>query len=136
MERSITITTTYDKRSLISILSDPTFVLPRLFPPIKSVSRGENSFDGEGRFMTTKFHMHGTVIVRDDIVYGFYLSAGGSQGKGRLIFTFNNNEINLKLEYQGKMEKLSGLFFIDRWFSDFASKLNEEIKAEVIKRRL
>ncbi|MCG3108324.1 hypothetical protein L3N51_00605 [Metallosphaera sp. J1] len=136
MDKSITVSTTHDRKSVSTILVNPSFVLPRLFPPIKEVTVEGNSFNAEGRFLTTKFHMHGSVIVKGEIIYGFYLSAGGGQGNGRLIIKVNEGQVDLRLEYEGKMEKLSGIFFMDRWFSDFASKLDEEIGKEKARKTL
>lgn len=45
-------------------------------------------------------------------------------------------EIDLRFEYDGWMERMSGIFFMDRWFSGFASKLDEEVRMERIRRKI
>ncbi|BBL46568.1 MULTISPECIES: DUF3211 domain-containing protein [Metallosphaera] len=136
MNKSITINTSHDRQSLLVILSDPKFVLPKLFPPIKEVEVENDSFNAHGRFMAMSFNMHGNVLRGTDLVYAFYLSAGGGKGQGKLTMRIKETEINLEFEYDGWMERMSGIFFMDRWFSSFARRLDEDVRMERIKRKI
>ncbi|BCS92710.1 MAG: hypothetical protein MjAS7_1318 [Metallosphaera javensis (ex Sakai et al. 2022)] len=82
------------------------------------------------------FHMHGNVLCGSELIYAFYLSAGGGMGQGKLTMNIKEGEIDLRFEYDGWMERMSGIFFMDRWFSGFASKLDEEVRMERIRRKI
>ncbi|QKQ99163.1 DUF3211 domain-containing protein [Metallosphaera tengchongensis] len=135
MKKSVEVSTSHDTPSLYTVLSDPSFVLPRLFPPIKEVKIDGNSFDANGRFMLMGFHMHGNVIRGEEIIYAFHLSAGGGKGDGRLTVRVGS-PVHLTFEYEGWMERTSEIAFMDRWFRDFAEKLDEEVRMERIRRRI
>ncbi|AWR98680.1 DUF3211 domain-containing protein [Metallosphaera hakonensis] len=136
MIKTITVKTSHDRESLYRILSDPQFVLPRLFPPIKNVQESGESFDADGRFLAMKFNMHGNALRGSEIVYVFYLSAGGGKGQGRLTMQLMEGEINLRFQYEGWMQRVSGTFFMDKWFSNFADQLDESVRMERIKRKI
>ncbi|QKQ99162.1 DUF3211 domain-containing protein [Metallosphaera tengchongensis] len=135
MKRSIEVSTSHDAKSLYTVLSDPSFVLPRLFPPIKEVKIDGNSFDANGRFMLMGFYIRGNLVRGEEIIYAFRLSGSGGKGDGRLTVRVGS-PVYLTLEYEGWMERTSGILFIDRWFSDFAEKLDEEVRMERIRRRI
>ena len=136
MIKSVEFDTSHDSNSLSTILSDPDFVLPRLFPPIKQVTKSETSFDAKGRFMGMKFNMHGNVLKGTEIIYAFHLGAGGGEGEGRLTIRLLPGKVALRFEYEGWMERVSGIFFMQRWFENFGKSLEEEVRMERIKRKL
>ncbi|AWR98780.1 DUF3211 domain-containing protein [Metallosphaera hakonensis] len=127
MEKTFNVKINNDKNTVWKVLSDPSFVLPRLFPPIKGVSVQGTSYDCEGKYLLMKFFVHGTVLVKEDIVYTFYLSSGGGKGNGRLTFKVSDGEVEVTLKYEGWMEMVSGTISVGRWFSEFAEKLDDEI---------
>ncbi|MEM3768031.1 MAG: DUF3211 domain-containing protein [Metallosphaera sp.] len=135
MIKSITVPTSHDPQSLFTILSDPVFVLPRLFPPIKQVNLEKDSFNAEGRFMLMRFSMHGNVLKGNNITYVFTLGSGNETGNGKLVIELQKGSVSLRFEYDGWMERTSGLF-MDKWFTEFGSKLDEEVRLERIKRKI
>ncbi|MEM3317523.1 MAG: DUF3211 domain-containing protein [Metallosphaera sp.] len=135
MIKSITVPTSHDPQSLFTILSDPVFVLPRLFPPIKQVNLEKDSFNAEGRFMLMRFSMHGNVLRGNNITYVFTLGSGNETGNGKLVIELQKGSVSLRFEYDGWMERTSGLF-MGKWFTEFGSKLDEEVRLERIKRKI
>lgn len=131
------IKTVHEIDALREILSDPTFTLPRLFPPIKKVSCEKGEFKCEGRFVGMHFEMIGSVYKGyDKIVYAFTLIAGGGKGNGRLEILLQERAIKLIFSYEGWMNTFSRLFFMGRWFENFAEKLDEEVRLERIRRKI
>lgn len=136
------IITSHKAEVLREYLADPSFVFPRLFPPIKKVSRDKETFTAEGKFMGMPFEIKGDsrkefdkltyfndkLDYYDEIFYSFTLKAGKKLGRGQLKILIVNNTVNLTFEYYGWMDTFSNLFFMERWFENFAEKLNEEIR--------
>lgn len=126
MEKSVTIHLPYSNSQLYSVLSDPEFVLPRLFPPIKEVEVTGDSFNAYGRFMGMRFHIYGILNKGEQITYKIYLTAGTGKGEGKLVIRVADSQVELRFEYEGWMERFSGILFMDRWFDQFVKRLKEE----------
>ncbi|EZQ10580.1 hypothetical protein CM19_03895 [Candidatus Acidianus copahuensis] len=124
---------------LKTILSDPTFVLPRVFPPIKNTRFKEGSFESNGKFMGMQFNIEGNYYIgSESVTYTFILKAGRWKGNGKLVIELKpqQRKINVKFSYEGWMDTLSKTFFMSKWFNDFASKLDEEVRLERIRRKI
>ncbi|AWR95884.1 DUF3211 domain-containing protein [Acidianus brierleyi] len=129
------IKTKHDRNSLIIILSDPSFILPRIFPPIKSVENNNSSFIAKGKFLFTDFCLRGNVYSSiDNIRYIFTLKSGNKTGNGKLEFQFTEN-INISFEYDGWRD-LMARNFMSKWVNDFLDKLDEDIRMERIRRKI
>ncbi|MCG3109135.1 hypothetical protein L3N51_01425 [Metallosphaera sp. J1] len=118
-----------------TILSDPRFVIPRMFPVVKELTVNGSEFVGKGRYAMRDFEMSGTVFKGVDIRYVFQIKSGGI-GTGKLVFTQNGDTLILKFEYEGVFERTFSLMSRDRWINGFLEKLNEEIRLERIKRKI
>lgn len=131
------ILTSHEAKVLREVLSDPSFTLSRLFPPIKRVTSENDSFEWEGRFMGMEFGMKGNVYRGNEVViYAFVLRVGGGKGDGRLEITPLQRSIRLVFSYEGWMNRFSRIFFMSRWFENFAEKLDEEVRLERIRRKI
>jgi hypothetical protein len=86
--------------------------------------------------MGMKFNIHGNVLKGTEIIYAFHLGAGGGEGEGRLTIRLLQGKVALRFEYEGWMERVSGIFFMERWFENFGKSLEEEVRMERIKRKL
>jgi len=129
--------TSHEPEALVKILGDPKFVLPRLFPSIKEVETQGTSFQARGRFMGMSFSMTGDVYVSvDSVTYTFVLLAGSGKGDGRLTGEFWPERLILTFDYDGWMNRLSGTFFMGRWFSSFGRGLEEEVRLERVRRKV
>jgi len=129
------IKTNHDINSVIIILSDPSFILPKIFPPIKSVENNNNSFIAKGKFLFTDFCLRGNVYSSmDNIRYIFTLKSGDRTGNGKLEFQFTEN-ININFEYDGWRDLITRNF-ISKWVNDFKNRFDEDIRIERIKRRI
>lgn len=129
------IKTSHDINSVIIILSDPSFILPKIFPPIKSVENNNSSFIAKGKFLFTDFCLRGNVYSSmDNIRYIFTLKSGDRTGNGKLEFQFTEN-ININFEYDGWRD-LIARNFISKWVNDFINRLDEDIRIERIKRKI
>ncbi|MCY0860082.1 MAG: DUF3211 domain-containing protein [Sulfolobaceae archaeon] len=128
MIRTTQFKTSYGRNTLLHLFSDPSFLLPRLFPPIKAVKTKALSYEADGRFLGMRFYIQGSVLISEnEIVYSMLLNAGGKQGVGKLTIIINEPTVNIRFEYEGWMERVSGIFFMDRWFSHFVKDLEEHI---------
>ncbi|BBD73066.1 hypothetical protein HS1genome_1455 [Sulfodiicoccus acidiphilus] len=129
--------TSHEPEALVKVLGDPKFVLPRLFPPVKEVETRGTSFQAKGRFLGSSFSMSGEVYVSvDAVTYPFVLLAGSGKGDGRLTARFSPGSLVLAFDYDGWMNRLSGTFFMGRWFSNFGKGLEEEVRLERVRRKV
>jgi hypothetical protein len=130
------IKTTHDVLSLITIISDSSFVLPRIFPPLKEIENNNSSFTAKGKFMLSDFCVRGNVYSSIDYVrYVFTLKSGNKTGNGKIEFQFFGDNININFEYDGWRDFIARNF-ISKWFNEFLDKLNENIRLERIKRKI
>ncbi|AWS00369.1 DUF3211 domain-containing protein [Metallosphaera hakonensis] len=125
----------HERGAVFAVLSDPTFVIPRLFPSVKEFSAMGTSFSGHGSFAFRKFELSGTVFKGDEIRYVFQVRSG-DVGTGRLVFQYEANLVTMSLEYEGVFERLFGLMTADRWIDEFIKNIDEEIRLERIKRKI
>ncbi len=125
----------HEWEAVSTILSDPEFVIPRIFPPIKSITVNGSSFKGSGRYAMRDFEISGTAFKGIEIRYVFQVKSGGT-GTGRLTFAPRNGELILRFEYEGVFERVLSLTSRDRWIGGFLEKLNEEIRLERIRRKI
>ncbi|ARM74619.1 DUF3211 domain-containing protein [Acidianus manzaensis] len=131
------ITTSHEEYALMTILSDPSFTLPKLFPPIKKVESKDRKFHCEGNFVGMKFEMNGNVYVSyNSILFVFTLKSGGVKGDGRLEITINEKSVKLVFSYEGWMNRFSRIFFMSKWFENFAKNLDNDVRMERIKRKI
>ncbi|BBD73536.1 hypothetical protein HS1genome_1925 [Sulfodiicoccus acidiphilus] len=112
------------KDPLWRALSDPNYVFPRLFPPVKQVHQVGGSFRGDGKFIGSSFVLNIYREVRgDEVAYHFVLTTGGKEGSGELLIKFADRRVLLEFQYSGWMENVSGIFFVRRWFDGFLGKV-------------
>ncbi|MCY0861678.1 MAG: DUF3211 domain-containing protein [Metallosphaera prunae] len=135
MEITRSIKLDHEWEAVSTILSDPEFVIPRLFPPVKSITVNGSSFRGSGKYAMRDFEISGTVFKGTEIRYVFQVKSGGI-GTGRLTFAPRDDELILKFEYEGVFERVFSLTARDRWIGGFLEKLNEEIRLERIRRKI
>ncbi|AWR96282.1 DUF3211 domain-containing protein [Acidianus sulfidivorans JP7] len=129
--------TSHDDNALKEILSDPSFVLPKLFPPIKKVITENNTFHCDGIFVGMKFEMTGNIYKSNNIIrFVFSLKSGSAKGDGKLEITINDKVLKLVFSYEGWMNRFSKIFFMSKWFNNFAKNLNDEVRLERIRRKI
>ncbi|QKR00789.1 DUF3211 domain-containing protein [Metallosphaera tengchongensis] len=132
----ITINTEHSVESLRVILSDPSFLLPRLFPTIRKLEVMGSSFNGVAKYLTFEHRIYGNVFFSvNEITYPFTLVFRESTGTGRITITLLDKEVRITLDYEGWMGFLSkGL--LKRWLESFSKDFNEVIRLERIKRKI
>ncbi|MCG3109794.1 hypothetical protein L3N51_02090 [Metallosphaera sp. J1] len=128
--------TDHSTEAIRLIMSDPQFVIPRLFPTVRRLEVSGKSFSAMAKYMFFDHEVKGNVFVStSEIVYPFTLSHGDNLGTGRLIISLRQGELSIKLEYEGWMERFSkGL--LQGWLDKFMDGLEEDLRLERIKRKL
>ncbi|MEM3358595.1 MAG: DUF3211 domain-containing protein [Metallosphaera sp.] len=134
------ITSQHTMDSLIKILSDPNFTIPRLFPTIKMLIIRDGSFNGKAKYFLYQHEVKGNVYVsQNEISFPFTLFYKEKIGSGKLSISFRPNgqitEIVLSLSYEGWMEKLSNRL-LNKWIESFLHGLEEDLRLERIKRKI
>ncbi|BCU68423.1 hypothetical protein HS7_18600 [Sulfolobales archaeon HS-7] len=110
-------------------ISEVDYVFPKLFPPVKEIEGIGNGYKGSGKFLGMKFTLNiYKELSNNTIKYSFTLTTGGKTGRGELTFEVDEHEIVTLFSYEGWMEKISGVFFIERWFDNFSKEIEIEIK--------
>ncbi|BCU68815.1 DUF3211 domain-containing protein [Stygiolobus caldivivus] len=138
MKVEYSVTTSHTREALREILSDPVFVLPRIFKSIKNVQRDRSSYWGSASFLGISHEFHGNVYTSySRIMYVFQLRRReGELGNGRIVFNLKSEgSLQIEVEYEGWMEKTS-LRVLKRWMDEFISVIDEEIRLERIKRKI
>jgi len=122
--------------SLKILLSDPNFVLPRIFKSIKDLKVNGSSFYGKAKYMGIEHELNGNVYSSlNEISCIFTLRHGKDFGSGKLMFTLQSNKVSIFLEYEGWMERVS-FSLINRWINDFLKNFEEDIRMERIRRKI
>lgn len=137
MKVEYTLTTSHTPEALRDILSDPNFVLPKVFKSIKKIERYGSSYWGSASFMGISHSFQGNVYTSyTRVMYVFQLKRGNNLGSGKLTFIINSDgSLNVSFEYEGWMERSSSVV-LKRWLEDFISNLDEEVRLERIKRKV
>ncbi|ABP94713.1 hypothetical protein HA72_0538 [Metallosphaera sedula] len=130
------IPTSHTPEAVRVILSDPGFVIPKLFPTIKRLEVSGKSFSGMARYMFFDHEIKGNVFVSNtEVTYPYTVSHGNDVGTGRLIFSIGQGEVRIRLEYEGWMEHFSAPL-LEKWLSGFLKGLEEDLRLERIKRKI
>jgi hypothetical protein len=134
MRISVEIQTKHESNALLVVLSDPSFVLPNLFPPIKEVKISEGKYTCKGKFLGTPFEMVGNYYSSTEgrIKYAFTINKGGT---GNLEFLIEQGKVTLIFDYDGWAEKISRLF-ISRWINDFKKNFEEKVRLKRIESKI
>jgi hypothetical protein len=134
MRISVEIQTKHESDALLVVLSDPLFVLPNLFPPIKEVKTSEGKYTCKAKFLGTSFEMIGNYYYSTEgrIKYAFTINRGGT---GNLEFLIEQGKVTLIFDYEGWAEKISRLF-ISRWFTDFKKNFEEKVRLKRIESKI
>lgn len=130
------IVTSHTSEALSVLLSDPTFVLPRLFKSIKDLQVNELSYHGRAKYMGLEHEINGDVYSSlNEITYAFSIKHGKSLGLGKLIFSLQPNKVSISFKYEGWMERASSNI-INMWIKDFLNEFEEDVRMERIKRKI
>ncbi|EZQ11046.1 MULTISPECIES: DUF3211 domain-containing protein [Acidianus] len=125
--------TKHEEEVLTIILSDPTFVLPFLFPVIKKVENENTKFKALGRFGITNFEMNGNVYRRyNGVEYIFTMTPKGS---ANLKFILDRNKVRIEFDYEGWLDSFTTLF-IKRWFNIASKDFEERIRLRRIEKKI
>ncbi|BBG23749.1 DUF3211 domain-containing protein [Sulfuracidifex tepidarius] len=130
------INTSHTADALSILLSDPRFVLPRMFKSIKDLQVDGSSYHGRANYMGLWHEINGNVYSSmNEISYVFSLRYGRSLGLGKLVFSLGLNKVSLSLKYEGWMERTSSVI-INMWIKDFLKNFEEDVRLERIKRKI
>ncbi|MBW9140914.1 MAG: DUF3211 domain-containing protein [Candidatus Aramenus sp.] len=128
---------THETDAFLKVVSDPSFLIPKVFPPVYSVEVNETRFVAYGKYMGVPFTISGNVFTGENsVTYAFTLSAKGGKGSGRLTVSALGESGSIKFDFEGFMHRLAGTFLIRKWLENFAKNLNEEVRLERIKRKI
>ncbi|EHP70060.1 Protein of unknown function (DUF3211) [Metallosphaera yellowstonensis MK1] len=128
--------TEHPQESIRALLSDPHFVIPRVFKSVKEFRVEGSSFRGVARYFGFEHEVLGNVYSSvNEVSYPFTLRHGVDVGTGRLTFLIQPGSVRVILEYEGWMERFSrGI--LKGWVRDFLTDFEEVVRMERIKRRL
>jgi len=136
MKYSTEISTSHSMDALLTLLSDPSFVLPKIFKSIKKIETTNSSFSGTASYLGLTHEINGNVFRSvNKVSYVFILRHGKDTGSGNLNFIISNNKVDIIFEYEGWMEKLSQSIII-KWIKEFCRNFEEDIRIERIRRKL
>ncbi|MUM65066.1 DUF3211 domain-containing protein [Acidianus infernus] len=136
MKYSTEISTSHSIDALLTLLSDPSFVLPKIFKSIKKIETTNSRFSATASYLGLTHEVNGNVFRSvNEISYVFILRHGKDTGSGKLSFIISNNKVDIIFEYEGWMERLSQSIII-KWIKEFCSNFEEDIRIERIKRKL
>ncbi len=130
------INTSHTVDSIIKILSDPSFLLPRVFKSINNLNVNGSSYVGIARYIGIKHEFNGNVYSSlNEVSYVFTLKHGKDFGTGKLIFQIYQDKVIVSIEYEGWMERMSSSI-INKWVKSFLNNFEEDIRLERIKRKI
>lgn len=134
MRISVEIQTKHESDALLKVLSDPSFVLPNLFPSIKEVKISEGKYTCKGKFLGASFELVGNFYSSSDgrVKYAFTIDKGGN---GNLEFLIEQGKVTLTLDYEGWSEKISRPF-ISKWLNDFKKDFEEKVRLKRIEKKI
>jgi len=137
MRLEYSVTTTHTSSALREILSDPNFILPKIFRSIKNIRSEGSSFSGTASYLGINHQFHGNVYSSyNKVTYVFQIRKGKDLGSGKMIFNINTDgRLDISVEYSGFMEKVS-IMLLKKWIENFISNINEEVRLERIKRKI
>lgn len=136
MKYQTEINTSHTIDSLKILLSDPPFLLPKIFKSIKDLKVNGSSYYGKAKYMGIEHELNGNVYSSfNEVSYVFTLRHGKDFGSGKLVFTLQLNKVFIVLEYEGWMERMS-FSLINRWINSFLKNFEEDIRMERIIRKL
>ncbi|BCU70982.1 hypothetical protein KN1_22790 [Stygiolobus caldivivus] len=119
---------------VLRILSDPSFLIPRIFPNVTSIKVHEDTFDVEGKLVVTSYHVSGRVFVgSSEIRYVYDSDKGGGVLR---INKVNDNTIRITLEHDGTLLARLGYPAVNSNLNKLEKNLDEEIRLERIKRKI
>ncbi|BDC18457.1 DUF3211 domain-containing protein [Acidianus sp. HS-5] len=134
MRISVEIETKHESNALLVVLSDPSFVLPNLFPPIKEVKANDGKYTCKGKFLGMPFDLVGNYYSSDEgrVKYAFTINRGGT---GNLDFLIEEHKVILTFDYDGWSEKISKLF-LSRWINEFKNNFEEKVRLKRIENKI
>ncbi|QGR19658.1 DUF3211 domain-containing protein [Stygiolobus azoricus] len=137
MRLEYSVTTTHTPDALREILSDPNFVLPKIFRSIKEIRSEGSSFSGTANYLGIKHYFQGNVYSSyNKVTYVFQIRRDKDSASGKLTFNINaDGRLDISLEYSGFMEK-GATILLKKWIGSFISNINEEIRLERIRRKI
>ncbi len=134
MRISVEIETRHESNALLTVLSDPSFVLPNLFPPIKEVKSNEGKYTCKGKFLGAPFEIVGNYYTSTEgrVRYVFTINKGGN---GNLDFLITQGKVVLTFDYDGWFEKISKIF-LSRWINEFKKNFEEKVRLKRIENKI
>ncbi len=135
-EINLEVFTSHEVEALRAILSDPQFVLSRVFKSIKEVNVDKNSFKARAVYLGLSHHINGNVYTSlDEVSYVFILKKGENAGSGKLTFSLSPGKIVINMKYEGWMGFFSSSI-LKSWLTNFTKNLDEEVRLERIRRKI
>lgn len=133
MRYTLEIPTIHEPNALRVVLSDPSFIFPFIFPPVKDVKVEGNSFTACGKILGFSFCLIGNVYVSTESVrYAFTMSRGGS---ATLVFILRSGKVEVIFDFEGWMDSTSRLY-IPRWLKQFKENFNEKVRLKRIEKKI
>jgi len=119
---------------VLQIMSDPTFLIPRLFPSISEIKVNGGEFYYKGKVAFISYEGKGRVFVGAEGVRIVYET---SRGSGIVLLQkFNDNSVKITIQHDNELYGNMGKLAINSNLSKLEKNINEDIRLERIKRKI
>ena len=119
---------------VLQIMSDPTFIIPRLFPSISEIKANGDEFYFKGKIGFLSYEGKGRVFVG---VEGVRIVYETDKGSGIVLLQrFDDNSIKITLQHENDFYGNLGRLAVNSNLNKLEKNINEDIRLERIKRKI